>query len=291
MKVLNVLFICLVPILAGGASTSLCDRPAFEQKDKADSAWQRYTVSDEDFAVLLPVVPAMTTSSVSIDKHTTRRERLIGAYADGVVYAIHTFEKKSLSLDGLIQRFASGQPIESLTVDGRVGKLSRFENEDRLGITAFFETDKNLYVFEAVGARFANPEPGISKFTSSISFGKTFEGRQIVDGPGEQTTPPGIPSDRVFPGKEVTLKVKVITKPEPTYTNTARTNQITGTVVLRAVFSSAGAVTNIHAVSELPDGLTDRAIEAARQIRFIPASKDGRFVSMWIQLEYNFNLY
>jgi hypothetical protein len=26
-------------------------------------------------------------------------------------------------------------------------------------------------------------------------------------------------------------------------------------------------------------------------LKFIPAVKDGRFVSMWIQLEYNFNLY
>jgi hypothetical protein len=62
-------------------------------------------------------------------------------------------------------------------------------------------------------------------------------------------------------------------------------------VVLRAVFSSSGAVTSIHPVSELPDGLTDKAIAAAQQIRFIPAIKDGRFVSMWIQLEYNFNLF
>jgi len=89
----------------------------------------------------------------------------------------------------------------------------------------------------------------------------------------------------------VTSKARVLSKPEPQYTEEARKNQIVGTVVLRAVFSSSGQVTNIRAVSGLPYGLTDRAIAAARQIKFVPATKDGHQVSMWMQLEYNFNLY
>jgi TonB family protein len=67
--------------------------------------------------------------------------------------------------------------------------------------------------------------------------------------------------------------------------------QITGTVVLKCVFASDGRVTNIRVVQGLPNGLTEKSIEAARKIRFIPATKDGRNVSMWMQLEYNFNLY
>jgi len=101
----------------------------------------------------------------------------------------------------------------------------------------------------------------------------------------------GTDYNRIFSGKEVNSKARVLAKPEPTYTESARKNQITGTVVLRAVFSSSGAVTNIHAVSGLPDGLTERAISAAKQIRFVPATKDGRPVSMWMELQYNFNLY
>jgi TonB family protein len=95
----------------------------------------------------------------------------------------------------------------------------------------------------------------------------------------------------IYSGKEVTQKARVLSKPEPQYTEEARKNQITGTVVLRAVFTSSGQVTNIRAVSGLPFGLTDRAIAAARLIKFTPAMKDGRPVSMYIQLEYNFNLY
>ncbi len=101
----------------------------------------------------------------------------------------------------------------------------------------------------------------------------------------------GTDYSRIFSGKDVNSKARVLEKPEPTYTEAARKNQITGTVVLRAVFSSGGSVTNIHAVSGLPDGLTERAIAAAKQIRFVPATKDGHPVSMWMELQYNFNLY
>ncbi|HEV7682343.1 MAG TPA: TonB family protein [Pyrinomonadaceae bacterium] len=97
--------------------------------------------------------------------------------------------------------------------------------------------------------------------------------------------------NRTFSPKEVTQKARVLSKPEPQYTEEARKNQVTGTVILRAVFSSSGQVTNISARASLPYGLTERAIAAARQIKFTPATKDGHPVSMYIQLEYNFNLY
>ncbi len=101
----------------------------------------------------------------------------------------------------------------------------------------------------------------------------------------------GTDYNRVFSGKEVSTKARVISKPEPNYTEDARKNQVTGTVVLRAILTSGGQVTGIRAVSGLPHGLTERAIAAARNIKFVPATKDGRPVSMHIQLEYSFNLY
>jgi TonB family protein len=101
----------------------------------------------------------------------------------------------------------------------------------------------------------------------------------------------GTDYNKVFNGRDVTQKARILSKPEPNYTEEARKNQITGTVVLKAVFTSGGAVTQISTVRGLPDGLTERAIAAARNIKFIPATKDGHPVSMYMQLEYSFNLY
>jgi TonB family protein len=108
--------------------------------------------------------------------------------------------------------------------------------------------------------------------------------------PGEQNTSPE-DYKRIFSGREVTSKARLLSKPNPSYTEEARQNQISGTIVLRVVLSASGEVTNIHAMSSLPYGLTERAIEAAKQVKFIPATKDGHPVSMWMELQYNFNLY
>ena len=94
----------------------------------------------------------------------------------------------------------------------------------------------------------------------------------------------------VFVGNQVTAKARILSKPAPSYTTEARDQKVTGTVVLRAVFTAEGQVKYILVIVGLPGGLTERAIEAARRIKFQPATKDGKPVSMWIQLEYNFNL-
>jgi len=98
-------------------------------------------------------------------------------------------------------------------------------------------------------------------------------------------------ADRIYSSPEVTQRARVLFKPEPQYTEEARKNAITGTVILRVVFSKSGEVTNIRAMQSLQGGLTEKAIAAARQIRFVPATRNGQPVSMYMQLEYNFNLY
>lgn len=97
--------------------------------------------------------------------------------------------------------------------------------------------------------------------------------------------------ERIFKAREVTQRARILSKPAPAYTEEARRNAVSGTVMLRVVLSSSGHVANMRVVSGLPYGLTENALEAARRIDFVPAVKDGRYVSQQILVEYNFNLY
>ena len=97
--------------------------------------------------------------------------------------------------------------------------------------------------------------------------------------------------DAVKYGGDVTTKARVLAKPAPQYTDEARRAGIRGRVVLRAIFGSDGRVRHILVLKGLPMGLSWQAIEAARHIRFTPAEIDGKPVSMFVQLEYFFNLY
>ncbi len=97
--------------------------------------------------------------------------------------------------------------------------------------------------------------------------------------------------NRNFKVDEVTVRAVIISKPEPGFTEEARRDTVTGRVMLRAVLSASGEVTNISVIKGLPSGLTEKAITAAKQIRFRPAQKDGHTVSQYVTLEYNFNIY
>jgi TonB family protein len=61
-------------------------------------------------------------------------------------------------------------------------------------------------------------------------------------------------------------------------------------VVLNVIFTADGRITSIRVVRGLPDGLTEKAIEAAQKIRFQPAVKNGVPVSVRGNIEYKFVL-
>lgn len=97
--------------------------------------------------------------------------------------------------------------------------------------------------------------------------------------------------DTVYSPIEVSQGAKIKKKAEPQYSQEAKARGVEGTVVLQAVLASSGKVTDITVVKGLPYGLTEKAIEAARKIKFEPALKENRPVSTLVQLEYNFDLY
>jgi TonB family protein len=87
------------------------------------------------------------------------------------------------------------------------------------------------------------------------------------------------------------LRPTILYREKAKYTQEAKDNQVEGMVVLNAVFGADGQLGEINVVRGLPYGLTEKAIEAAKKIRFNPAVKDGRPVSVRGSLEFSFSLY
>jgi TonB family protein len=84
---------------------------------------------------------------------------------------------------------------------------------------------------------------------------------------------------------------EIIYRPEPYYTDIARRNQTQGDVTLRVTLGADGTVKDVETITGLPDGLTEQARRAARQIRFNPATRDGSPVDEVKTITYSFNLY
>lgn len=290
------LFACTLILLVGGAH-------AQTPTPSESLRWTTYTIKGEDFAVDLPARPALHTTQQFLRRlGDTRTIYLLGSYADGVIYTITVFEnpqpRQSLKdfVNEQAPRHWDRSTERDVTLDGFAGKaISSADRRD--GMVQYFATKDRLYAFTAFGV--PEDDPKIQKFFSSFSLRKKKDSVQVTDQPVQPygsnsesgASNSAAADEKLYVGKDVTRKARLGMKPEPTYTETARENGVTGTVVLKCVFASNGTITNIRVVTGLPYGLTERAIAAARKIKFIPAIKDGQYVSMWMQLEYNFNLY
>jgi tetratricopeptide (TPR) repeat protein len=87
------------------------------------------------------------------------------------------------------------------------------------------------------------------------------------------------------------LKPIFLYKEKAKYTEEARSRRIRGFVGIMALLSSDGSLQHLMPVRLLDGGLTETAISATRKVKFKPAVKDGRPVSVVMLLEYTFQIF
>lgn len=83
----------------------------------------------------------------------------------------------------------------------------------------------------------------------------------------------------------------MIRKHKAKYTEEARARKIQGEVKLSAVFQADGVVSDIKVIKGLDGGLTESAIEATKQILFLPAIRNSKFASVRNGIGCDFTLY
>ena len=88
------------------------------------------------------------------------------------------------------------------------------------------------------------------------------------------------------------LPIKILYKPRAAYPNQDKgTVCIQGTVRLRVEFLDSGEIGKIAVVSGLPYGASENSIEAAKKIKFNPALKNGKSVTVFKVVEFSFSIY
>lgn len=91
--------------------------------------------------------------------------------------------------------------------------------------------------------------------------------------------------------RKVTTALNITSKPKAIYTDSARQNMVQGTVILRVTFLSNGTIGSITPISGLPNGLTEQAIAAARNMKFEPQKVNGVAQTITRQVQYTFTLF
>lgn len=102
----------------------------------------------------------------------------------------------------------------------------------------------------------------------------------------QPNTPPEKRS--VFGASEVQKRALLLDAPAAAYPDAARAAKAGGEVRLEMVLAADGTVKNIFPMKSLAYGLTETAVDAARQIKFTPAIRNGQPVSQFLILSYEF---
>jgi TonB family protein len=87
-----------------------------------------------------------------------------------------------------------------------------------------------------------------------------------------------------------TTSLEVLSKPAVQYTAAARQQKIQGDVILHVTFTASGQVIVQGVVHGLGYGLDEEARRVAEQIKFRPATRDGRPVDMTTNITITFQL-
>ncbi len=89
----------------------------------------------------------------------------------------------------------------------------------------------------------------------------------------------------------VKTPIKFLKKPQPRYTAAARDVFEQGIVTLAVLFGADGKVKYMIPLKGLNYGLTEQCMAAAREIEFEPEMRDGKPVSVILQVQYTFTIF
>jgi TonB family protein len=288
------LLILLMTFIAG----SVCATPAAPQPDQE---WERFRSVKDGFSVLFPEQPAVINRG-QYRSAPVRGARNYAAYRVGVVYFVISFENpnhekpleyflESQLLKNELRNaeISSGTDTSSGSLKGRQYTFKKYDfrkSFSHRGVLRMYETKDRVLALMAAGQD--ETDSSVGKFLQSLEVSEKPGGKDI--GSGMNYADSVTSGDSPVKSTEVERKVMIIIKPEPQYTEDARRQKLAGRVILKGVLSSSGRVTDLQIVSGNPE-LAQSALDAAHKIYFIPAVKDGRFISTFVELQYNFASY
>ncbi len=303
MKLLNILFVLV-----------LLTVPLFAQSEKVE--WKQLSEVHEEFNLKIP-------KSNFAANYIEDNGKIVSALYRAKVNDTYFFIKSSLEKQYLplndIENLAkeNGSASIKTTLGNLLGTKYHFKDKEGFyNHVITLSTTKRYYLFHALSEK--QNDKLISQFFDSIEFSKsTMNGFPPKDTSAlarfaeklkskhaakEKSKPKsGIGTGLPYKKGKIDIesiitntknsKLRLYSKPSPNYTDLARLYHLNGSVLLRVAFTKKGEVNSIEALKKLPLGLTNKAIEAARGITFVPPVMDGKPYTVYKRIQYNFTVF
>ncbi len=125
------------------------------------------------------------------------------------------------------------------------------------------------------GGRQAVGSAGFGGGFASAGPGGNGTAKGVVQSSGFGQTVAAGPAKKESPTTPRETQVEILSKPKPVYTAEARDLKVEGQVMVEVQFLASGTVKVLRVVKGLGHGLDETAQQAAAQIKFKPATRDG----------------
>lgn len=281
----------------------------FAQKHPIGEApkWERYAGS-KGISILLPRKPVVINYQFLCSEIETFR---YSAYTNGAVYQMEIDSKDSSNVYSTCLKTAR---LNESTYAGRVKELKNLKDKvseaevEHNGYSGWkisgkgevrwiFGDLKNKRWVELAIHHWSHAKFDEKSFLESLDLSGKLDGMEIGDGAKSaigdvlDDEPEVIEmgtDEQKIPDFE---KMRIIAKPRASYTDQARKNGTQGSVTLKVTFLANGGVGSISVVKALPNGLSEQALSAARKMVFLPATKNGKPVTVIKTVQYGFTIY
>jgi TonB family protein len=287
--------------------------PVFAQSVSGDVQWTKILSPARDLSASIPSGFLLDNES-SVLRLFSRRD---GASITLMIYKDGD-PKQRLDLRRNFSRDQEGK-VSRFKIGNFEGDVSTRDNES-FGMTVYIASNKAYYTL-TVSAE-TSKHPILTRFLDSVRLGGLPLTKQ--DNPADDPGPATVLSDlktspeilealkKTNPGEikiehnykeepkpaqdrpngtAVIRPLTILRKRQAGYTASARSAQVSGTVRLNVLFKAEGYIGEIRVIDKLSKGLTESAIKAAKQVKFLPKVVDGKPVDVSATMEYGFNIY
>jgi len=234
------------------------------------------------------------------DKAQIDNRRTLARYINGVVLMVEFYEGDAQDIQTALVERQKGQSVKDEFVNGFQFKSYVEKMPEFIWETQYFLIKKRLYVLQAV-SRAENNQITRNFFESVRLINQKQAAAPNASKNAKPDSVTSLPEivenipERLDDSQPLQDKpdrsVIILYRPRARFSPEARRIGLSGNVKLKALFSSSGKITKVEILSSPGRELSEAAIKAAEEIQFLPAEKDGKLVSTYKTIEYNFSTY
>lgn len=272
-----------------------------------NSEWIRVQSDNGEFSIEVPAKNNYFYDkegfSITEDRsdYKLKEMNLLNAYKDKTLLSVETYEAKKDALKGFY-RLEKGENLSDFKLGTFTAKQFIRKKENFYSNTLYFYSKKHIYIVTAASR--IDETIAMKHFFNSIIFKSDSKNEPnseaipfsslkvtMIDLKIAKESEAKTEKKIAAPKDDSLNKLFIVSKPKPSFTDSARMRGVQGLIRLKTLFSQDGFVPKIEVTKSLPEGLLRQTVFAALRIKFLPEEKDGNPQSVTKTIEYNFTLY